>query len=63
MQGKLSDFSTKNISNTLIREIKKALESIQTYGSVEIYVHDGVVSQISTRNIKKTASKNGNGKT
>lgn len=38
-------------------EIKKALQSVSTYGSVEIYVQKGIVSQITVRNIKKTAQK------
>lgn len=55
----LTDYSTKKISQTLVLEIKKALKSVQSYGSVEIYVNDGIVSQISVRNIKKTSHTNG----
>lgn len=54
MIEKNSDFSTNQISRILISEIKKALKSIKAFGSVEIYVQDGEVSQITTRNIKKT---------
>ena len=48
------DYSTKNISESLLEEIKKSLMGIEGYGSVEIYVQKGIVSQITIRNIKKT---------
>ena len=48
------DYSAQNISEALLEEIKKALKSIDGYGSVEIYIHKGIVSQITIRNIKKT---------
>ncbi len=48
--------STKKISQTLVGEIKEALKSVKTYGSVEIYVQDGNVTQITIRNIRKTAN-------
>jgi len=48
------DYSTKRISPTLVDEIKTALKSIQSFGSVEIYVQDSTVTQISVRTIKKT---------
>ena len=48
------DYSTKNISETLLGEIKNALQSVTSYGSVEIYVQNGIVTQITIRNIKKT---------
>jgi len=51
------NFSTKQISEILIVEITDALKSVSSYGSIEIYVQDGVVTQITVRNIKKT---NGN---
>ncbi len=53
----MTDYSTKRISETLVFEIKKALKSVETYGSVEIYVQDEVVTQITVRNIKKTGKK------
>jgi len=55
----MPDFSTKRISSDLIKEIKVALKSVQAYGSVEIYVQNGVVTQITVRNIKKTNHVNG----
>jgi len=53
------EYSTRRISKTLVGEIKKSLKSVKAFGSVEIYVHNGVVTQISVRNIKKTTGKNG----
>ncbi len=55
----MSDYSTKKISKTLVSEITKALSGIDSYGSIEIYVQNGEVTQISVRNIKKTAPTNG----
>lgn len=52
-----NDYATNKISDTLVTEIKKALQSVTTYGSVEIYIQKGIVSQITVRNIKKTASR------
>lgn len=37
----------------LINEVQKALEDI-LFGSVELYVQNGKVTQITVRNIKKT---------
>ena len=55
----MPDFSTKRITSDLVDEIKVALKSVQAYGSVEIYVQKGVVTQITVRNIKKTNQMNG----
>ena len=54
-----TDYSTEKISEALLKEIKKALKDVRSYGSVEIYVQGGIVTQITVRNIKKT----GNGTT
>ncbi len=43
---------------SIIKEIAKALSNIN-YGSVEVIVQNGQVTQISTRIIKKTNLKNG----
>lgn len=57
------NYSTKKISTQLLEEIKEALENVTDYGSIEIYVQGGCVTQITTRKIKKTNglldSKNG----
>ena len=55
----MPDLSTKKISTSLIKEITSALESVKSYGSVEVYIQNGVVTQITVRNIKKTNSKLG----
>ena len=41
---------------SILNEIRQAIENIQ-YGSVEVIVQDGTVTQISTRIIKKTNLK------
>lgn len=47
-------YSNKEVSPLLLEEVKEALRSIKDYGSLEIYVSGGVVTQITVRNIKKT---------
>ena len=59
MANFVPDYSTKKVSKTLIVEIKKALKGVEAYGSVEVYIQDGVVTQITVRNIKKTNSERG----
>ena len=48
------DYSVKRVTTNLVEEIKQALKAIRGWGSVEIYVQDHKVTQITTRNIKKT---------
>lgn len=48
-----SHYSTNKISSQLLNEIKEALGSLD-YGSVEIFVTDSEVTQITKRQIKKT---------
>ena len=48
------DYSTKNVSSQLLNEIKSALQSV-SYGSIEIYISEDSVTQITTRTIKKTS--------
>jgi hypothetical protein len=43
------------VSQSLLEEIKEELEKI-TYGSIEVYVQNKIVTQITVRNIKKTGS-------
>lgn len=47
------DYSTQEISKQLISEIIEAVQGVE-YGSIEIYVQNKIVTQISVRNIKKT---------
>ena len=44
----------KVISQSLLAEIKNALESVK-FGSIEIFVQNKVVTQITVRNIHKTS--------
>ena len=48
------DYSANNMSKELSEEIKQAIKSVNSYGSVEIYIQKGLVTQITVRNIKKT---------
>jgi hypothetical protein len=57
------DYSTRNVSKELIAEIVEALTNIRGWGSVEIYVQDSKVVQITERNIRKTASSVAKNKT
>lgn len=54
---KKSEYSTQEVSQKLIGEIISAVKSVRSYGSVEIYVQDGFVTQLTIRNIKKTSSR------
>ena len=51
--GPTSEYSTKNISKKLIAEIKDALRNLD-FGSVEVYVQSGEMTQITRRHIRKT---------
>ena len=48
------DYSTQHVSQALVDEVVHALKTVNTYGSIEIYVQNSVVTQITVRNIKKT---------
>lgn len=51
----MNNYSTKQPSEKLLKEIAEALNNIRGWGSVEIYVQDFKVVQITERNIKKTS--------
>jgi hypothetical protein len=51
-----SRYSTKLISQKLLQEIKKNLLDLD-YGSLEIYVTNSRVTQITKRQIQKTDSQ------
>ncbi|QQS38698.1 DUF2292 domain-containing protein [Candidatus Woesebacteria bacterium] len=53
------DYSTKKVSKSLLSEIKTALEKAGGFGSVEIYIQNNIVTQITTRNIRKTSKISG----
>ena len=57
----MSDYSTKHVSDKLVKEVVEALKNIKGWGSVEIYVQDYKVVQITERNIKKTSNGASNG--
>lgn len=42
------------LSSSLIGELEVALQMVKAYGSIEIYVQDSKVTQITVRNIRKT---------
>lgn len=48
------DYSTKKITKDLIEELKQAMKNVRGWGSVEIYIQDHKVTQITERNITKT---------
>jgi len=52
----MNNYSTKRVSEELIKEVVEALKNIRGWGSVEIIVQDHKVVQITERNIKKTNS-------
>ena len=56
------DYSTKQVSSQLIDEVVEALKNIRGWGSVEIFVQDYRVVQITERNIKKTTNGENNKK-
>ena len=45
-------YSTKSVSTDLLEEVKKAISNIR-WGSIEIFIQDSLVVQITERNIKK----------
>lgn len=47
-------YSTKRLTQQCLKDIAVAIKSIDTHGSVEIYIQDATVTQITVRNIKKT---------
>lgn len=49
-------YSSEKVSRTLLAEIKNSLASLEGWGSVELFVQDGTVTQITVRKIKKTLS-------
>ena len=54
-------YSTKSVSSDLLEEIKNALMNIK-WGSIEIFVQDSLVVQITERNIKKMSESEKKGK-
>ncbi|KKR50254.1 MAG: hypothetical protein UU81_C0009G0003 [Microgenomates group bacterium GW2011_GWC1_41_8] len=48
-----SSISNTHVGSDLIDEIKSALKNIRGWGSVEIFIQDYKVTQITERNIRK----------
>ena len=54
MDGDARQYSARHVSQPLVDEIIYALQTVRAYGSIEIYVQNSMVTQITVRNIKKT---------
>lgn len=52
--GKTIAPETKRYSEELIAEIQKSLKNVEGWGSVEIFIQDFSVTQITVRKIRKT---------
>lgn len=52
----MRDYSTKQVSEKLVKEMIDAIKNVRGWGSVEIHIQDYKVVQITERNIKKTNS-------
>jgi len=46
-------YSTKDISEQLKQEVLSSIQSVRGWGSVEIFIQDFEVTQITEKNIKK----------
>lgn len=44
------------MNNSLLEEIVQSIKQVDGYGSVEIFIQDHVITQITTRKITKTNS-------
>ncbi len=44
----------QNIATSLVKEIVESINSVKPFGSVEIYIQNGEVTQITMRKIRKT---------
>lgn len=57
------NYSTREVSQELVNEIVEALTNIRGWGSIEIYVQDHEVVQITERSIRKTTAGKSKNKT
>jgi hypothetical protein len=48
---------TLKVSAELIRELIQSIHQVRGYGSVEVYIQDHTITQITVRSIKKTSAK------
>ena len=56
----MTDYSTKQISDELVKEVTSAVKNVRGWGSVEIHIQNYEVIQITERNIRKTNSNPSN---
>ncbi|OGG08527.1 hypothetical protein A2154_04520 [Candidatus Gottesmanbacteria bacterium RBG_16_43_7] len=54
----INPYNVHSVTNELLEEITQALKNVSPFGSVEIYIQNNIVTQITMRNIKKTISQN-----
>ena len=47
------NYSTKDISEKLKEEVISSIQSVKGWGSVEVFIQDFKVTQITEKNIKK----------
>jgi hypothetical protein len=48
------NYSTKDISEKLKEEVISSIQSVKGWGSVEVFIQDFKVTQITEKNIKKS---------
>ncbi len=53
----MNKYSTRSLSTSLVDEVLQSIKQVEGFGSVEIYIQDNVVTQITVRQIKKTSSQ------
>ncbi len=56
------NISTKQITQPLLDELTHAFDMVKTFGSIELYIQGGKVTQITARAIKKLELDGRNGK-
>jgi hypothetical protein len=49
----MNKYSTKDISEELLNDLLESLKKIDGWGSVEVFIQNHVVTQITEKNIKK----------
>lgn len=52
--GQTAVFTRRSVSNNLTKEIFSAMKNVGAFGSIEIFIQDHHVTQITARSIKKT---------
>ncbi len=52
----MNKYSTKNISDGLLKELSESIKKIDGWGSIEVFIQNHCVTQITEKNIKKPNS-------